>query len=376
MKKRISVLWLLFVFPKLMMFFSLTVFWPGLHEMIDHLTYIVSFQLICLTLIIARHWVKVPMLSPSSLGYQKLIFILFVVTILSYLYVASVGFPLLSANVNYAKLSFNSNPLAARLIRVVIPCILFVIAFRFILKKKFFFLSAVLMLLTGFKGYVVSYLLVPLIHAQILAGRKFGSRIFKISLLGIPFLLFFVSYIENLSILNVFKFIFLRLTVAQHESIIVIADNYGAISNSNPILQSFAAALSKFGIGDVKPFNHDLYTYMHGSNPNNIQLSTSLLVEVYLVFGPIAALIWSGLELLTVMWIFGRFYQYRQSVARLLILFFSYLYFIDVIFNGNVGLKIVDYILSLFVLLTVYFSFGKIYMLLPKRRKMEKKFDD
>lgn len=337
--------------------------------MIDHLAYIVFFQLIGLCLIVYFYRIKVPEPMRSAGGYNKQVFILFTVIILSYIYVASVGFPLLNANVNYAKLSFNSNPLAARLIRVVLPCLVFVLAFKFILKKKIFLVTASLMLLTGFKGYVVSYLIVPLLHARVLSGRKIGFKILSLGLFGLASLILFVAYVEQVAILNVFKFIFLRLTIAQYESLIVIVENFDQISKANPILQSFDAALSKFGIGDVKPFNHDLYTYMTGSNPNNIQLATTALVEVYLVFGPVAALVWSLIELIFVMLMLSLFTRYRQNNLALLVLFFSYLCFLDIVFNGNVGLKILDFIVSLSILLTVYIGFGYIYKLLPKRNK-------
>ena len=336
--------------------------------MIDNLSIIVLLQIMAVLTVMflfkirnAREFLSI------KKSLNELDFILLFFVFLSFLYLASLGFPLLSDNVNYAKLAFNSNPIAARIVRLLIPCVLFVLVFRFGTKPLRYITVPTILLLTGFKGYLVTYFMLPIVYAMSLSGRSFNSRTLMVGALLFLMLLGTISYIERVDLHLVFYFIFLRLTVSQNESLIVISDHFSTISNSNSIIMSFQSALSKFGMADVKPLNHELFTLMSGSNPNNIQLAIPFVAEIYVLYGPIFALLWIAIETYLLTTIIFLFYRFRKSNLKLMMNFMFYMTLSDVAFNGNIGIKVVDLLLSVIFLVLAYTLVQKLFRSLPKK---------
>lgn len=336
--------------------------------MIDNLSIIISLQILgILTAMIFFRMRNAQKDQSIKYSLKELDFIIIFFIFLSLLYLASLGFPLLSSNVNYAKLSFNSNPIAARIVRLLIPCLLFVLVFRFGTGTLRYITVPAILLLTGFKGYLVTYFMLPIVYAMSVSGRSFNYRTLMLAGLMLCLLLFIISYIERVEIGLVFYFIFLRLTVSQNESLIVISDYFSKVSETNSIVTSFQAAASKFGLSNVKPLNHELFSLMHGDNPNNIQLAIPFVAEIYVSFGPIFAFFWVAVELYLLVIIISWFYKFRRSNLKLMINFMLYMTLSDIAFSGNAGIKLVDLLFSSIFLTVAYKTVQTIFRSLPKK---------
>ena len=150
---------------------------------------------------------------------KNYIYLALCVTGLLYLFA---GAPLISDDPNASKVGLSNYALIMRFLRVILPVSIFSLTYlTFIENRKIkenkliIIFSVILLLLSGFKGYLFVYLVVPIVIAYLIAGDiTWNSRLLTLIILLATSLLMIVMFNESLDAVGALNFLVYRLTSA------------------------------------------------------------------------------------------------------------------------------------------------------------------
>lgn len=307
------------------------------------------------------HYENAPQLPRYSLltrpTIHELVLYQYLTLIIIITYLVLIGFPGFQSDAASAKLRVNSNPVLSRFIRVILPVMIVIYAskFRQLPNPKVLGLIFILLLGTGFKGYIISFLLIPSITALYFLNRL-SFKMFILTVLC-SFLLLYISLwiAVGISPSNFLSYLILRGTVSQSESLMVVFSNIPKYENFPVFFNSFASTLNRFGL-NFTSLNEQLFTDLHGSNPYRMQLAIPAIVEFYLKFGLIGVTIFAALFTVFVISLEKRLRKYfaQKKLLKLGICYIIFTVSMDFFSNGNVGSKIIDMVLSSFFYIIVF----------------------
>jgi hypothetical protein len=266
------------------------------------------------------------------------------------------GVPLLSGDPNAAKVLLSDSWLLMRGLRFIVPVVVFVRLYLYFVEKAklqfgdwtlalFFVLIAAA---SGYKGYVLSYIMLPAIFAFSLFSNSRWSPIKSalLAVLGTLFVVANIAFNEGLSLSDGFQFFFFRISFAQAEGALHIMMHPHEYIDVSPMALNVNALLGRvFGGEGSMNFNAVVFDMIHGENPLKMQISVPLFMEFYLEAGIVGALSVLFGELIFFRFMLVRFFA-ETGLFPLGLTFGTFLLFIDVVMNGGVILRFLDWLIS------------------------------
>ena len=245
------------------------------------------------------------------------------------------GIPTLSDNPNLVKVGLSHTPILMRFWRFYMPILLVAIVLgRLYTIGRLLFVDYVLIalltfsiLLMGYKGYVLSLIIYPLMFIYYYLGK---IKLYKIILL-IPLIVIvgggFVAYIQHINIINSYSFIFLRLTAGVAEGTKFVLDNFHLFNNLHVQYMNISNLFYKaFHIGSEYNINSLIFYHIHGANPYKMSVDLPLFMQLFIEFG-IAGLITDMiLEIGVVIWMHKFLFKKNNHILfGFYIIAFSYI---------------------------------------------------
>lgn len=283
------------------------------------------------------------------------------------------GMPLLSGDPNAAKVLLSDSWLLMRGLRFIVPIVVFLRCYLYFAHGEKWsagdkFLGGFFLLIaagSGYKGYVLSYLILPGVFAYSVYSKARSSLIktFGVAMIGLVLVVLNIAFNEGLSVADGLAFLFLRVSYAQAEgsiNIILHPDNFVGISPMGLNVQSLLTRVS--GGAEVLNFNAFVFDVIHGENPFKMQISVPLFVEASLEAGNwgVFAILAAELILLRT---FLRTFAIRSTLISLGLTFGMFLLFVDVAMNGGLLLRLIDlgissalFLISVFVVKIFIFA--------------------
>jgi len=208
-----------------------------------------------------------------------------------------------------------------------------------IIILSIFIISSLLM---GYKGYIYTYIIIPVAIAMYYYGKLKISTFFLFILFIIPFGAFLVSYIEHADYLTSIFFILYRLTSNQAEATVYILNNmdmYNQISIQMIDLSNF---MYKFiGLGNEDNFNSLVFKHIHDANPYKMQVAIPLITEFFVEFGILGLFVISLFEIILIFYIHKLLTKLKTNSYYGIYIMAS-IYIIDIISNGGIIFKLFD----------------------------------
>jgi len=276
------------------------------------------------------------------------------------------GMPLLSGDPNAAKVLLSESWLLMRGLRFIVPIVVFLRCYLYFAHGEKWssgdkFLGGFFLLMaagSGYKGYVLSYLILPGVFAYSIYSRARSSvvKALGVSFIGLVIVVLNIAFNEGLSVTDGLAFLFFRVSYAQAEgsiNIILHPDNFSGISPMALNIQSLLTRVS--GGAEVLNFNAFVFDVIHGENPFKMQISVPLFVESSLEAG-----YWGALAILlaelVLLRTFLRTFATRSTLISLGLTFGVFLLFVDVAMNGGLLLRLIDLAISSVLFLVSVFA--------------------
>lgn len=355
---------------------SLIIIYAGFNLFGNKNTEIISYSLILISVIIIASFLftapgdkfllPIEPFSNFPKGYSALSFktnstvlFLYITLFVIAIYMISIGLPGFQHDAASAKLRVNSNPVYSRFIRVILPVSIVVYgsAFRRLPSKKFLFFTLILLLATGFKGYVISFLLIPVMTVLYFLNRLSLTMIALLVLVALLLLYVSTWIVIGVQITEFFPYLMARATVSQSESLMVIFSDLSKYEKFPVFYQSFLSVFNRLGFEFVS-LNEQLFTDLHGSNPYRMQLAIPAIIEVYLKIGYLGAILFLVTFSMLIIFLEKRLRLafINRKFVRLAICYIVLVGCMDFFSNGNVASKVVDMILSSIFFYVVYIT--------------------
>lgn len=292
---------------------------------------------------------------------QKLdVFLLFVLLV-SIGYIISIGVPGFQSDAASAKLRVNSNPLLSRFIRILLPVTIVIYGSKFeaLPNKTVLAVIFLILLSTGFKGYIISYFMIP-IMLVLFYLNKLKFKTILLLLLTMVLLLYLSIWLAlGINNLDFLSYIFLRATVSQSESILLVLSNLDVYEKFPVFSASFLSVFNRFGFEFVS-LNERLFTDLHGNNPYRMQLAIPAALEIYLKFGLTGVFVFIALFLVLIIYLERKMGEYfrKKCLLKLSFTFIILIFSLDFFSNGNIASKLIDMLLSSIYFALMYYVFS------------------
>jgi hypothetical protein len=271
-----------------------------------------------------------------------------------------IGVPTLADDPNVAKTMLQEHPLLIRWYRFFLPAciILMICAIRInsqLLNSKhlaFIGLGFLMGLMLGFKGFILTYVLIPLAIAVAGNFKLRVSRIILMGLFGVIVSVSLAAFIERLTANDAILFFATRITVVQalgpSQSLHEIENLHGY----DVISHDLSTAMYRIGWegGTAQSFNAYMFEQVMGENPYGMEVTVPFSLGFMIQFGFIGLVVASFIETVLAVLLFRKTDSIGargNSPMVYTIMVLASMAYIDAALNGVLSIRVLDFLVSL-----------------------------
>lgn len=354
-KKNLYLFAIFALISKLQLFIGLT-FFQAVNENIAILLISLALQVVFLYIMITFSG-NIKLRNFKFNAEQKIITLknfIYLSIIISFGVYTITGFPLLAEDPNSSKVGLSAYAPLMRFVRVLLPVAIFSLSYIIfknnysIKEHKYTYLaSAIILLLSGFKGYVFVYFFIPIIISLLISNTlNFSKNILAFVIFLLIGLISIVMIVESADLGSALEFLLFRLTYSQAEGAVYLIENLYSFKDYSYWKDTFLAPVSSILGFDYKNLNYLVFSEINNGNILGMQVSIPLFIELMVPFGFIGGLIYLFFETILIYIVLIIPFELR-NFSSILIWYLSYQSFFDLISNGGGAGKILDYIYSI-----------------------------
>lgn len=326
--------------------------------------------------------------SPFSFALFSLI--LLNVLLVGYLFLKS-GIPLFATSAEIAKVDIvfdGGNWMLVRCLRIFLPILLLILFLYVLAVKKWLakigfilllFLMVVIYLFYGYKGYFLSYIVIPILFLWAIVRKIRFKEIILLTVLALFVAVPLVGKMLNtVNIAEISSFAFHRYTTLSAEGVDYIVNDLvkdRGVFKGETFVMDMKGLLHKAGVsqGEVLNFNAFLVKDKTGSNPQGrVQIASTLFGEFYANFGLIGSLLGVFIAGFFLQLLYLKSVRSSKDILFLPLFIFFQIAFLSAINTGHTLITLIDMgicaVFILFLLLVFY-----IFFKLPSGRIVFKK---
>ena len=275
------------------------------------------------------------------------------------------NFPLLTVDSELSKLSLSDYPILARFLRIALP--IYSVLLIFYTKNNFLKILSVILtisflLLSGYKGYIFSYLISLVLFMSYTLNIRNLIKYIPLFIFSSIVFLISIPLITNQSLNNYFFFLLGRLTFGEIEGAVILFQNLDFFSQINPFSQGIYNFFSKLGLTEkyILNINEKLFELIHGSNDFYMQIALPTSFEFYILFGAGGFIIFLVIELFLIIKL-NNWLSSISSKRMAGIKIYTSIFLIDVLCHGNPAFKLIDFFVTLIIFISplIFISFLK-----------------
>lgn len=272
-----------------------------------------------------------------------------------------IGVPTLADDPNVAKTMLQEHPLLIRWYRFFLPaCIVLMICgirssghYQLNLKHISFIAFGLLVgILLGFKGFILTYILIPLLIAVAGNFRFPVSRLVLLGLFGTVASILLAAFIERLSVIEAAIFFATRITVVQALGPSQTLQEIDSLQGYNVLSHDLSTALYRMGIdgGAAQSFNAYMFERVMGENPYGMEVTVPFALGFMIQFGFAGLVVASFIETMLAVFLFRKSASCGvrgDSPIMYTVLVLVSMAFIDAALNGVLAIRALDFTISL-----------------------------
>ncbi len=271
-----------------------------------------------------------------------------------------IGVPTLADDPNVAKTMLQEHPILIRWYRFFLPAciILMICAIKInsqLLNGKhlaFIGFGFLMGLMLGFKGFILTYVLIPLAIAVAGNFKLRVSRIILMGIFGVIVSVSLVAFIERLTVREAAFFFATRITVVQALGPSQSLHEIENLRGYDVISHDLSTAMYRIGWegGTAQSFNAYMFEQVMGENQYGMEVTVPFSLGFMIQFGFIGLLVASFIETALAVVLFRKTDSIGargNSPMVYTIMVLASMAFIDAALNGVLSIRALDFLVSL-----------------------------